>query len=67
MSRLSSHESALDLLDLSYVIPDAVHLTLPLSRHNLSTVPGVRIGSTNRLLMLYGRPIERPAAGLAAT
>ena len=61
-----SHESALDLLDLSDVIPDAVHPP-PRSRHNLPSVPGVRINTTNRVLMPHGSPIERPIAGLDAT
>ncbi|MBX5490764.1 MAG: type IV toxin-antitoxin system AbiEi family antitoxin domain-containing protein [Chloroflexi bacterium] len=44
------HDSALDLLDLSDVIPDAVHLTVPLSRRNHPTLPGVRIHTTVRPL-----------------
>lgn len=34
-----SHESALELLDLSDVIPSAVHLTVPRERRYLSRVP----------------------------
>jgi predicted transcriptional regulator of viral defense system len=45
-----SHESALDLLDLSDVIPDAAHLTVPRSRRNLPSLPGVRIHTTMRQL-----------------
>ncbi len=45
-----SHESALDLLGLSDVIPDAVHLTVPRSRRNLPSVPGVRVHTTVRPL-----------------
>jgi predicted transcriptional regulator of viral defense system len=45
-----SHDSALDLLDLSDVIPDAAHLTVPRSRRNLSTLPGVKIHTTVRPL-----------------
>ncbi len=45
-----SHESALDLLDLSDVIPDAAHLTVPRSRRNLPSLPGVRIHTTVRPL-----------------
>ncbi|MHB8618595.1 MAG: type IV toxin-antitoxin system AbiEi family antitoxin domain-containing protein [Chloroflexota bacterium] len=41
-----SHESALDLLDLSDVIPDAAHLTVPRSRRNLPSLPGVKIHTT---------------------
>ena len=43
-----SHDSALDLLDLSDVIPDAAHLTVPRSRRNLPTLPGVKIHTTVR-------------------
>lgn len=41
-----SHESALDLHDLSDVIPDAVHLTIPRSRRGRPTTHGVTIHST---------------------
>jgi predicted transcriptional regulator of viral defense system len=43
-----SHESALDLLDLSDIIPDAVHLTVPRSRRSLPSSWGVRIHTTER-------------------
>ena len=43
-----SHESALDLLDLSDMIPDAAHLTVPRSRRNLPSLPGVKIHTTVR-------------------
>jgi predicted transcriptional regulator of viral defense system len=43
-----SHESALDLLELSDVIPHAIHLTVPRSRRNLPTLPGVQIHTTSR-------------------
>ncbi len=43
-----SHESALDLLDLSDVIPDAVHLTVPRSKRYLRSPPGVVIHTTSR-------------------
>ena len=43
-----SHESALDLLDLSDVIPEAAHLTVPRSRRNLPRLPGVKIHTTVR-------------------
>ncbi len=45
-----SHESALDLLDLSDVIPNAAHLTVPRSRRNLPSLPGVKIHTTIRPL-----------------
>jgi predicted transcriptional regulator of viral defense system len=50
-----SHESALDLLGLSDVVPDAVHLTVARSRRNLPSIPGVKIHTTVRPL----RPDER--------
>lgn len=43
-----SHESALDLLDLSDIIPDAVHLTVPRSHRSLPSIPGVKIHTTER-------------------
>jgi predicted transcriptional regulator of viral defense system len=43
-----SHESALDLLELSDVIPHAVHLTVPRSKRNFPTLPGVRVHTTMR-------------------
>jgi predicted transcriptional regulator of viral defense system len=49
-SAVVSHESALDLLDLSDVIPDAVHLTVPRSRRNVPSLPGVKIHTTVRPL-----------------
>ncbi|TAK30826.1 MAG: hypothetical protein EPO21_18510 [Chloroflexota bacterium] len=54
-----SHESALDLLDLSDVIPDAVHLTVPRSRRYLPAAPGVKIHTTERLI----RPTDRTIRG----
>jgi hypothetical protein len=43
-----SHESALDLHELSDVIPNAVHLTVPRSMRNLPKLPGVKIHTTTR-------------------
>lgn len=54
-----SHESALDLLSLSDVIPDAVHLTVPRSRRNLPSIPGVKIHTTIRPV----RPVDRVVRG----
>lgn len=45
-----SHETALDLLDLSDVIPHAIHLTIPRSRRYHSGLPGVAIHTTTRPL-----------------
>jgi len=47
-----SHESALDLLGLSDVIPDAVHLTVPRAKRHLPNLPGVIIHTTTRPLPL---------------
>jgi predicted transcriptional regulator of viral defense system len=41
-----SHESALDLLGLSDVIPNFVHLTVARSRRSLLSIPGVKIHTT---------------------
>jgi predicted transcriptional regulator of viral defense system len=49
-SSMVSHESALDILGLSDIIPDVVHLTVPRSRRNLPSLPGVKIHTTNKLL-----------------
>jgi len=43
-----SHDTALDLLDLGTVIPNAIHITVPRSRRNLPRLPGVRIHTTTR-------------------
>jgi predicted transcriptional regulator of viral defense system len=43
-----SHDSALDLLDLSDVIPNAVHLSVPRSRRHLPALPGVKMHTTLR-------------------
>lgn len=45
-----SHESALDLHELSDAIPNAVHLTVPRSKRNLPDLPGVKIHTTTRPL-----------------
>ncbi len=45
-----SHESALDLLGLSNVIPSAVHVSIPRSRRHLPALPGVTIHTTSRSL-----------------
>jgi len=45
-----SHESALEALGLSDVIPDSIHLTVPRARRKLSRTPGVSIHTTIRPL-----------------
>jgi predicted transcriptional regulator of viral defense system len=43
-----SHESALELLDLSDVIPDSIHITLPRHRRWYRPPPGVTVHTTAR-------------------
>ncbi|MGQ0678801.1 MAG: type IV toxin-antitoxin system AbiEi family antitoxin domain-containing protein [Actinomycetota bacterium] len=45
-----SHESALDLLGLSEVVPQAVHITVPRSKRYRPTPKGVAIHTTTREL-----------------
>lgn len=45
-----SHESALDLFDLSDVIPNATHLTVPRTKRHAPKLPGVKIHTTTRSL-----------------
>lgn len=47
---VASHESALDLLGLSDVIPNRIHLTVPRSRRKLAQPSGVTIHTTTRKL-----------------
>lgn len=49
-SAVISHESALDVLDLSDVIPDSVHVTVPRSRRSLPPPPGVTLHTVTRPL-----------------
>ena len=48
-----SHDSALDILGLSDVVPEVVHLTVPRARRYRSASPGVAIHTTTRRL---GKP-----------
>ena len=43
-----SHESALDLLELSDVTPNSIHLTVPRSKRHLPAMQGVTIHTTTR-------------------
>lgn len=43
-----SYDSALDLLNLSDVIPDAVHLTMPRARRKFRSLPGTVVHTTTR-------------------
>jgi predicted transcriptional regulator of viral defense system len=62
-----SHESALEALGLSDVIPDSIHLTVPRTRRKLSRAPGVSIHTTIRpfevtdVLMRDGVRLTAPA------
>jgi predicted transcriptional regulator of viral defense system len=47
---LVSHESALDILGLSDVVPDLVHLTVPRAKRYRSASPRVAIHTTTRRL-----------------
>lgn len=62
-----SHESALDLLDLSDIIPDATHLTVPRSRRSLPAIPGVKIHTTDRPIGPEERWIRDGIAVTSAT
>jgi predicted transcriptional regulator of viral defense system len=43
-----SHDSALELLDLSDIIPGSIHLTVPRARRRLARQPGVSTHTTTR-------------------
>lgn len=43
-----SHESALDILDLSDVVPEVVHVTVPRAKRYRPGAPGVKIHTTTR-------------------
>lgn len=43
-----SHESALDILGLSDIVPEVVHLTVPRSKRYRSRSPGVAVHTTTR-------------------
>ena len=49
-SAVISHESALDLLDLADIIPDAIHLTAPRSRRGLTVPLGARVHTSSAAL-----------------
>jgi len=60
-----SHESALELLDLSDVIPGSIHLTVPRARRKLARQPGVTTHTTTRPLEA-GDVITREGVRLTA-
>lgn len=61
-----SHESALDLYELSDVIPNATHLTIPRTSNWAPNIPGARIHTTTRpwqpgeVRCLEGLPVTSP-------
>lgn len=65
-----SHESALELLGLSDVIPDRIHLTVPRSKRYHPATPGVAIHTTTRslptgdVLTREGLPVTSPTRSI---
>lgn len=61
-----SHESALELHELSDVIPSAIHLSLPRSARGQRPRPGVRLHTLNEppkkseTCRIAGMPVTRP-------
>ncbi len=43
-----SRQSALDLLELSDVIPNASHITVPRTKRHIPSIPGVKVHTTTR-------------------
>lgn len=62
-----SHESALDMLDLSDVIPDSIHITIPRSERWRKKVPGTTLHTTTKppskteIVVREGVPVTAPA------
>ena len=46
-----SHDSALDILGLSDVIPNSINITVPRSKRNFTSRPGVRVHTTAKPIM----------------
>lgn len=65
-----SHESALDLLDLSDVVPDRVHLTVPRAKRSRPRVPGTALHTTTRplgpedIVTREGLPVTSPTRSI---
>jgi predicted transcriptional regulator of viral defense system len=68
-----SHESALELLDLSDVIPEAVHLTLPRSERGVRPRTGVRLHTSEdpprgkEVRWISGLPVSGPERAILDT
>lgn len=66
-----SHESALELHDLSDVMPTAVHISLPRARRGQRPRPGVRFHtlehppSSSEVVTLHGIPTTTPERTIA--
>ncbi|MGI8610392.1 MAG: type IV toxin-antitoxin system AbiEi family antitoxin domain-containing protein [Candidatus Dormibacteria bacterium] len=60
-----SHESALDLLDLADVIPDAIHVTIPRSRRSWKA-PGDVTPHTSHEALPAGDTVERDGIRLTS-
>jgi predicted transcriptional regulator of viral defense system len=46
-----SHDSALDILGLSDVIPNSINITVPRSKRNFTSWPGVKVHTTAKRIM----------------
>ena len=46
-----SHDSALDILGLSDVIPNAIHITIPRSKRNFTSRPGIKVHTTAKSIV----------------
>jgi len=46
-----SHDSALDILGLSDVIPNSINITVPRSKRNFTSWPGVKVHTTAKPIM----------------
>lgn len=61
-----SHESALDMLDLSDVIPNSIHITIPRSERWRQRVPGTTLHTTTKppskteIVVREGVPVTAP-------
>lgn len=66
-----SHQSALELLGLSDLVPDAVHLTVPRAARYRRRIPGVQVHTTNEpptrseTMVVGGIRITSPARSIA--
>jgi predicted transcriptional regulator of viral defense system len=70
-SAVVSHESALDLLDLSDVVPRSIHMLIPRARRGLPAMPGVTLHTTthaiqpNEITIREGMRVTAPARTIA--